>query len=62
MRAEALWCKEGYIGAVAFSHTGDPATGDFSDVSSAAATSTCSIWRGQDHEGPLPHPAQDQTQ
>jgi hypothetical protein len=32
MRAEALWCKEGYIGAVAFSHTGDPATGDFSDA------------------------------
>jgi hypothetical protein len=35
---------------------------DFSDVSSAAAASTCSIWRGQDHEGPLPHPAQDQAQ
>jgi hypothetical protein len=32
MRAEALWCKEGYISAVAFSHTGDPATGDFSDA------------------------------
>src|SRR5713101_3175555 len=36
---------------------------DFRNVSSAAAKSTCSIWRGtQDHEGPLPHPAQDQAQ
>lgn len=32
MRAEALSCKEGHIGAVAFSRTGDPATGDFSDA------------------------------
>ena len=31
MRAEALSRKEGHIGAVAFSRTGDPATGDFSD-------------------------------
>ena len=31
MRAEALSRKEGHVGAVAFSRTGDPATGDFSD-------------------------------
>jgi len=32
MRAEALSRKEGHIGAVEFSRTGDPATGDFSDA------------------------------
>jgi hypothetical protein len=32
MRAEALSRKEGHVGAVAFSRTGDPATGDFSDA------------------------------
>jgi hypothetical protein len=32
VRAEALSRKEGHIGAVAFSRTGDPATGDFSDA------------------------------
>jgi hypothetical protein len=32
MRAEALSRKEGHIGAVAFSRTGDPATGDFADA------------------------------
>jgi hypothetical protein len=32
MRAEALARKEGHIGAVAFSRTGDPATGDFRDA------------------------------
>jgi hypothetical protein len=32
MRAETLWREEGYVGAVAFSRTGDPATGDFSDA------------------------------
>jgi hypothetical protein len=32
MRAEALSRKEGHVGVVAFSRTGDPATGDFSDV------------------------------
>ena len=32
MRAEALSRKEGHIGAVAFSRTGDPATGVFSDA------------------------------
>jgi hypothetical protein len=32
MRAEALSRKEGHIGAVAFSRTGDSATGDFSDA------------------------------
>lgn len=32
MRAEALARKEGNVGAVAFSRTGDPATGDFSDA------------------------------
>ena len=30
MRAEALSRKEGPLGAVAFSRTGDPTTGDFS--------------------------------
>ena len=32
MRAEALSRKEGHVGAVAFSRTGDPASGDFSDA------------------------------
>jgi hypothetical protein len=32
MRAEALSRKEGYVGAVTFSCSGDPATGDFSDA------------------------------
>src|SRR6267142_335752 len=32
MRAEALSRKLGHVGAVAFSRTGDPATGDFSDA------------------------------
>ena len=32
MRAEALSRKEGHVGAVAFSRTGDPATGHFSDA------------------------------
>jgi hypothetical protein len=32
MLAEALSRKEGHVGAVAFSRTGDPATGDFSDA------------------------------
>jgi hypothetical protein len=32
MHAEALSRKEGHVGAVAFSRTGDPATGDFSDA------------------------------
>jgi hypothetical protein len=32
MRAEALSRKEGYVGAVAFSRSGDPATCDFSDA------------------------------
>jgi hypothetical protein len=32
MRAEALLRKEGHVGAVAFSRTGDPATGVFSDA------------------------------
>jgi hypothetical protein len=32
MRAEALSRKLGYVGAVAFSQTGDPATGDFGDA------------------------------
>jgi hypothetical protein len=31
MCAEALSRKKGNVGAVAFSRTGDPATGDFSD-------------------------------
>jgi hypothetical protein len=32
MRAEALSRKDGHVGAVAFSRTGNPATGDFSDA------------------------------
>ena len=32
MRADALSRKEGHIGAVAFSRTGDRATGDFGDA------------------------------
>jgi hypothetical protein len=32
MRAEVLSRGEGHVGAVAFSRTGDPATGDFSDA------------------------------
>jgi hypothetical protein len=32
MLAETLSHKENYVGAVAFSRTGDPATGDFSDA------------------------------
>jgi hypothetical protein len=32
MRAEVLSRKAGHVGAVAFSRTGDPATGDFSDA------------------------------
>jgi hypothetical protein len=32
IRAEALSRKDGHVGAVAFSRTGDPATGDFSDA------------------------------
>jgi hypothetical protein len=32
MRAEALSRKEGHVGAVAFTCTGDPATGEFSDA------------------------------
>jgi hypothetical protein len=32
MRAKAPSRKEGHVGAVAFSRTGDPATGDFSDA------------------------------
>ena len=32
MRAEILSRKAGHIGAVAFSRTGDPATGDFGDA------------------------------
>ena len=32
MRAEALARKEGCVGAVAFSRTGDPATGEFGDA------------------------------
>jgi hypothetical protein len=31
-RAETLSRKEGHVGAVAFSRTGDPAAGEFSDA------------------------------
>ena len=32
MKAEALSRKAGYVGAPAFSRTGDPATGDFGEA------------------------------
>jgi len=32
MRAEVLSRKSGNVGAIAFSRSGDPATGDFSDA------------------------------
>ncbi|MET4842551.1 hypothetical protein ABIF62_003046 [Bradyrhizobium japonicum] len=32
MRAEALARKPGHAGAIAFSRSGDPATGDFGDA------------------------------
>jgi hypothetical protein len=32
MRAEALSRKPGHAGAIAFSRTGDPSSGDFSDA------------------------------
>ena len=32
MRAEALSRKPGHVGAVAFSRTGDPGTGEFGDA------------------------------
>jgi hypothetical protein len=32
IRAEALSRKPGHVGAVAFSRTGDPSTGDFGDA------------------------------
>jgi hypothetical protein len=32
MRSEVLSRREGYAGAVAFSRSGDPATGEFSDA------------------------------
>ena len=32
IRAEALSRKPGHVGAVAFSRTGDPATGNFGDA------------------------------
>jgi hypothetical protein len=32
MHAEAFSRKPGYVGALAFSRTGDPATGDFRDA------------------------------
>jgi hypothetical protein len=32
LRAEALSRKPGHVGAVAFSRSGDPATGDFGDA------------------------------
>jgi hypothetical protein len=32
MKAEALSRRPGYVGAIAFSRTGDPATGNFGDA------------------------------
>jgi hypothetical protein len=32
MKAKALSRKPGYVGAIAFSRSGDPATGDFGDA------------------------------
>ncbi|OKO83066.1 hypothetical protein [Bradyrhizobium sp. AS23.2] len=36
MRAEALSRKPGHAGALAFSRSGDPATGDFGDANLSA--------------------------
>ena len=41
MRAEALSRKEGHVGAIAFSRTGDPATGDFSDAKVLKSLAMC---------------------
>jgi hypothetical protein len=38
LKAEALSRKTGHVGAVAFSRTGDPATGDFGDATVRNAT------------------------
>jgi hypothetical protein len=43
MRADALSRKQGYVGAVAFSRTGDPATGDFSDATVIRTLAMCRI-------------------
>jgi hypothetical protein len=40
MRAEALSRREGHVGAVAFSHTGDPATGDWEHPRGSALTAS----------------------
>jgi hypothetical protein len=41
MHAEALSRREGHVGAVAFSRTSDPDTGDFRDAHSGRK-----VWRG----------------
>jgi hypothetical protein len=41
MRAEALSRKEGNVGAVAFSRTGNPATGNFGDAEVIKNSATC---------------------
>ncbi|MGY3075968.1 hypothetical protein ACVWZZ_002339 [Bradyrhizobium sp. LM6.10] len=41
MKAEALSRKPGYVGAVAFSRTGDPSSGDFGDAKVIRKFATC---------------------
>jgi len=41
MRAQALSRNEGHVGAVAFSRTGDPATGNFSAAKVIGRSATC---------------------
>jgi hypothetical protein len=41
MRAEVLSRKPGYVGAVAFSRTGDSATGDFGDAKVIRKSAKC---------------------
>jgi hypothetical protein len=41
MGAETLSRKPGYVGAVAFSRSGDPAIGDFGDAKVVRNSATC---------------------
>jgi hypothetical protein len=41
IRAETLSRKGSHLGAVAFSRTGDPVTGDFSDAKVIRSSATC---------------------
>ncbi|MDI3560651.1 hypothetical protein [Bradyrhizobium sp. Arg816] len=54
MRAEALSRKTGCAGAVAFSRTGDPSSGDFSDARLIRRCRTCTLC--DRHEPIIPRP------